>query len=194
MSSGTLAQQVAKQIEWFLAESPRAVAIEDGAVVFDFATARYSVSPERDKCVLQIWSEERNVVRRVIGTELKNDVLKLTVSRFGQTRPSKLEICKDADRQTPSAKKAMRAGYQRTLQRVLDRSFPGWTLEKLSTAADLERSFGPVHVRGVMRHGQSYFAVVGVNAQESQASVDAALTTGILWLDHLRGDLRLRDT
>jgi hypothetical protein len=36
MSSGTLAQQVAKQIEWFLAEAPRAVAIEDGAVMFDF--------------------------------------------------------------------------------------------------------------------------------------------------------------
>jgi hypothetical protein len=192
MSSGTLAQQVARQIEWFLAGAPHAVAIEEGAVVFDFATAKYSVSPERDKCVLQIWSEERNVVRRVIGTELKNDILKLTVSRFGQTKPSKLEICRDADRRTPSAKKGMRAGYQRTLQRVLDRAFPGWTLEKLSTAADLERSFGPVHVRGAMRHGQSYFAVVGVNAQESQASVDAALTTGILWLDHLRERLAIR--
>ena len=64
--------------------------------------------------------------------------------------------------------------------------------EKASTAADLERSFGPVHVRGVMRHGQSYFAVVGVNAQESQASVDAALTTGILWLDHLRERLAIK--
>jgi hypothetical protein len=156
MTSG-LAAQVAQQIEQFLAEAPHPVVIEDGAVIFDFTAAHYSVSPERDKCVLQVWSEERNVVRRVVSTELKNDILKLSVMRFGQTKPSKLEICRDADRSTPSAKKAMRAGYKRTLERVLDHNFPGWKLEKLTSSADLERSFGPVTVRGVQKHGQSYF-------------------------------------
>ncbi len=191
MTSG-LAAQVALQIEQFLSQAPRAVAVEDGAVIFDFTSARYSVSPDRDKCVLQIWSEERNMVRRVVDSELKNDVLKLLVVRFGQSKPSRLEICRDADRRTPSARRVMRANYQRVIERVLDRNFPGWKLEKLTSSTDLERSFGPITVRGLQKHGQSYFAVVGVNAQESQASVDAALTTGLLWMDHMRERLAVK--
>ena len=51
---------------------------------------------------------------------------------------------------------------------------------------DLERSFGPVYARGLLKKGQTVFAVLGVNEQESQASVDAALTFGILWLNACR--------
>ncbi len=56
----------------------------------------------------------------------------------------------------------------------------------MTTGANLERSFGPVYARGLLRRGQTAFAVLGVNAQETQASVDAALTFGILWLDLCR--------
>ena len=38
----------------------------------------------------------------------------------------------------------------------------------------------------MLRSGQSAFAVLGVNGEESQASIDAALTFGILWLDYHR--------
>jgi len=51
---------------------------------------------------------------------------------------------------------------------------------------DLERSFGPIYARGVMRQARTAFAVLGVNAQESQSSIDAALTFAILWLDACR--------
>lgn len=51
---------------------------------------------------------------------------------------------------------------------------------------DLERSFGAVYARGLLHKGQSAFAVLGVNGQETQASIDAALTFGILWLDACR--------
>ncbi|HEY4962059.1 MAG TPA: hypothetical protein VII29_14460, partial [Terriglobales bacterium] len=65
-----------RTLEAFLAESPRALAIENGEPLFDFATARYSVSGE-GKCVLHLWSEERNAVRRVLDAELKSRVLQL---------------------------------------------------------------------------------------------------------------------
>ena len=38
----------------------------------------------------------------------------------------------------------------------------------------------------MLRRGQSGFAVLGVNPQETQSSIDAALTFGILWLDACR--------
>jgi hypothetical protein len=34
----------------------------------------------------------------------------------------------------------------------------------------------------LLQQGQSGLAVLGVNAQETQSSIDAALTFGILWM------------
>jgi hypothetical protein len=173
-------------LEEFLAGSRDAVLLEDGGVVFDLAMAKYAVSGEHNKCLLHLWSAERNIVRRVVDAEVKGDVLRLMVQRLGQSRPSKIEICRERDRRTPSAKKAARAAYQQKLRRVLERRFPGFTVARLSTAMDLERSFGPIYVRGLLQQGRSAFAVLGVNQQETQASIDAALTFGILWLDDCR--------
>ena len=160
--------------------------LEDGVVSFDLASARYSISGEYNKCLLHLWSAERNVVRRVLDAEVKGGSLRLAVQRMGQTRPSKLEICRDRDRRSPSARRSARAAYQQKLRRMLERRFYGFTISELSTRMDLERSFGPVYSRGLLKKGQTAFAVLGVNEQESQASIDAALTFGILWLNACR--------
>jgi hypothetical protein len=180
-------EQLARVIEEFLAESPAATVVEDGSPAFDFgAGARYSLSTDHGKCVLHLWSHERNTVRRVVEAEIKSGNLRLTVHRFGQAKPSKLELCRDRDRRSPSARRAARSAYQRRLRTLLERQFAGWSVDRLTTEMDLERSFGPVYTRGLLRQGRSAFAVLGVNDQESQASIDAALTFGILWLDLCR--------
>jgi len=88
------AETLGRMLETFLADSPHAIALENGEPIFDFATARYSVTGE-GKCVLHLWSEERNAVRRVLDAELKSRVLHLSVLRFGQSQPTVLEICAD---------------------------------------------------------------------------------------------------
>src|SRR5712664_1897581 len=122
---------LARTIEHFLAESPNAVVIEDGMVSFDLGTAKYAISSEHGKCLLHLWSEERNTVRRVVEAETRNGTLKLSVQKFGQARPVKVEICSDRDRRTSSAKKTARAAYQRLLHRVLQRAYPDFMITKL---------------------------------------------------------------
>jgi hypothetical protein len=50
-------------LEGFLAGARDAVVLDDGAVLFDLAQAKYSISGERNKCLLHLWSDERNLVR-----------------------------------------------------------------------------------------------------------------------------------
>ncbi|HUS18440.1 MAG TPA: hypothetical protein VMZ25_02205 [Terriglobales bacterium] len=182
------AADLTRTIEDFLTDCPQSIVVEDGQVIFDLSSAKYSISAARDKCVLEMWSEERNHVRRVEAAELKNGALRLSVRKFGEARPHKIEICSEADRRTPTAKKAARSAYQRLLERTLQRSFPDFVLEhkRLSTAVDLEHSFGPAYARGLLRKGRSAFAVLGVGNDEAAATVDAALAIGLLWLDHCR--------
>ncbi len=179
-------ESLVRTVEEFLAASREAIVIEDGAVTFDLGESKYSISGEYNKCLLHFWSNERNIVRRVLDAETKNDVLKLAVQRLGQSRPTKLEICRQKDRRTPTAKKAARMAYRRALERMLHRHFRDFQLGQLSTSMDLERSFGPIYTRGVLRQGQSAFALLAVNGHETQGSIDAALTFGILWMQHCR--------
>jgi hypothetical protein len=179
-------EALARTVEDFLAGARDAVVLDDGVPVFDLAQSKYSISGEHNKCRLHLWSAERNLVRRVLDVEVKHEVLRLAVQRLGETSAGKLEICRQRDRRTPTAKRTARAAYQRGLQRTLERHFPTFVASRLVTSADLERSFGPIYARGLLRRGQSGFAVLGVNPHETQASIDAALTFGILWLDACR--------
>ncbi len=177
---------LSRTVQDFLSEASGAVVLEDGAVAFDLGQSKYSISGEYNKCLLHLWSPERNTVRRVLDAEVKNGTLRLAVQRLGQSRPTKLEICRERDRRSPSARKLARTSYEQKLRRTLDRHFPGFAVARLTSGVDLEKSFGPIYTRGLLRKGQSAFAVLGVNASETQASIDAALTFGILWLDVCR--------
>jgi len=179
-------EQLTHVLADFLGQSSSAVILEDGAVIFDLAEARYSISGEHNKCLLHIWSAERNVVRRVLDLETRGETLRVSVQKMGQNRPTKLEICRERDRRSASAKRTARVTYRRILERALRRAFPEFPALQLTMGIDLEKSFGPVYSRGLLQRGQSAFAVLGVNAEELQTSIDAALTFGILWFDHCR--------
>ena len=189
MSAAQTPEEIAGLVSGYIGENPGAVVVEDGKMLFDFATAHYSAAPERDRCLLQIWSEESNIVRRATSAEIKNGILKLSVLRFGQSKPSRMEICAQAERRSPSALKAMRAAYQRTLERALTQIFPGWTLERITTSADLEHSFGAVCARGLLRRGHERIAVVGCGEGESQSTIDNSVAVAVLWLDYCREHL-----
>jgi hypothetical protein len=170
----------------FLDGARAAVVVEDGAIAFDLADSKYSISGEYNKCLLHLWSTERNVVRRVLDMEVKTTTLRLQVQRMGQNRPTRLDFCRDRDQRSPAARRAARAAYQPRLRRVLERNFPNWTVARLSTSVDLEHSFGPAYLRGLLHQGQRALAIVGVNEQETQSTIDGALTVGILWLEACR--------
>jgi len=188
LTTSLTAETLARTLEAFLLESPHAVLLENGVPLFDFQSARYSVSGE-GKCILHIWSDERNIVRRVVDLEATPRRLRLSALRFGQSKPETLEIFTDTGQRNSSTQRAGRLEYQRLLVRLLEREYAGARVEAVSSKPDLEHSFSPVYTRAVLRQGQSGFAVMGVNGNESQASIDAALTFGILWLDYQRHHL-----
>jgi len=179
-------EAVAAALEVYLADHPRAFVLEDGKALFAMGEAKYTLATEHGRCTLHLWSEERNLVRRVSATALRNGVLRLSTHRFGQTKPQTLELVPDRDRRTPSSREATRTRYLRTLERVLLRSFPDWKPDAFRTAMDLEKSFGPAYARGSLVRGQQAWAVIAVNEEETQATVDGILTLGILWLQHCR--------
>jgi len=180
------ASTLAKTIEDYLADHPAAAVLEDGRVVFDMRTARYAINEQHGRCLLQLWSDERNLTRTVVEIEQRAQCLRLMTRRMGAPRPVALELVPTSDRRTPTAREAVRRNYQRLLERALTRRFIGYKADGFRSAMDLEHSFGPAYVRGRLLKGAAADAVIGVSQAESGAMVDGILMLGILWLDHCR--------
>ena len=173
-------------IAGYLAEHPAAAVLEDGRVLFDMRFARYSATESHGRCVLQLWSDERNLVRSVVSTQQRAGCLRLMTRKMGAAKPVALELVPTRDRRTPTARDTARRQYMRLLERVLQRVFPDWKIDNLRSAMDLEHSFGPAYVRGQLVKGTVAEAIIGVSADESGATVDGTLTLGLLWLDYCR--------
>lgn len=182
----TSAAELACALETFLAEHPRAAVLEDGRVLFEMHSARYALSAEHSRCVLHLWSEDRNLVRTVTDVAARKNILRIETRRFGQSKPQTLQLVPDRDTRTPTTREATRKKYLRLLERVMTRAFLEFTLDSMGNAMDLEHSFGPAYARGALVRGPKAWAVIAVNTEEAQATIDGALTLGILWLAYCR--------
>jgi hypothetical protein len=190
------AAEIAEMIAAFVAQHGEAAVLEDGKVVFDLRAgaagqAKYSLSTEHERCMLHLWSEERNLVRRVVGVTERAGSLRLATLRFGDAKTKLLELVGSREQRTPTTRDTARTRYVRVLERAMARTFgqqrsEGWACEGFRTAMDLEKSFGPAYARGMLVKGSQAWAVIGVNEDESAATMDGILTVGILWLHDCR--------
>ncbi|HEX4284329.1 MAG TPA: hypothetical protein VHZ28_04510 [Terracidiphilus sp.] len=185
-SASVSAGKLAESVETYLVEHPSAALLEDGHLLFDMRRAHFSVNESHGRCLLQLWSDERNVVRTVIEVRERAQSLRLMTRRMGAAKPQALDLVPTNDRRTPTTRDAARRTYQRMLERVLSRSFLGSKIDGFRSAMDLEHSFGPAYVRGRLLRGTAADAVIGVSETESAPIIDGILTLGILWLDYCR--------
>src|SRR5258707_15682010 len=102
----------------FLDGAHAAVVVEDGAIAFDLAEAKYSVSGEYHKCLLHLWSSERNFVRRVRGGGGEATMLRLQGQRTGQNRPPRLPFSPGRDRRSAPAARGGGPALQARLRRA----------------------------------------------------------------------------
>lgn len=184
--------QLIESISGYLIAHPEAAVLEDGRVLFDLRTARYSLLESHGRCQFQLWSEERNLIRSVIGVEKRAHGLRLLTWRLGAAKPQALELVPSSERRTPTARDQARRNYLKRLERVLTRAFPDLTVEGLRSAMDLEHSFGPAYARGSLLRGTTAEAVIAVSEAESAAIIDGILTLGILWLEYSRNHASTR--
>ena len=112
-ATGPSAAGLAKSIEEYLTRHPAAAVLEDGRVLFDMRMSRYAIAEQHGRCLLQLWSEERNLMRTVVGLEERAQCLRVMTRRMGAAKPQALEFAAANDRRTPTAREAMRKAIER---------------------------------------------------------------------------------
>jgi hypothetical protein len=168
-----------------IAASGSAEVREDGEWLAELAGLHCELRHEGPHSLVHLWSEDRNLTRRILGVKERSDGrVVLEVRRFGRAKPGRLEFVRtDSPR---AAGRITREQFRARFRRILCERFPDATIETLTTAPDLEHSFSGLYVRGRMHEGPLAWALLAVSGGENAATVEGILTFGILWLDWTR--------
>ena len=158
---------------------------ENGGRVASFSGMSWEVRGSSAKPLLHLWSEQFNLTRRVLAiTDHSEQRLALAVERFGRSKPDRLEfIRKEYER---DARSLSRDEYRDRLHHLLAEQFPDEAVESLVVSPDLEHSLSGNYIRGLLRRGSNYLAVLAVPEGESSDTVDNSLTFGLLWQERAR--------
>ena len=171
-------------IEDFLRGCLRPVAVEDEQAPIRLQQGGYAVEVHGMQCVLQVWGEEGNIVRRVLSVRSQGvGRLELNVRRFG-AKTSTLTLRDSGANREALNRITQQIEFREFLRRILTRDFGEWNIEKLLSSADLENSLSPIYTRGLLRRGSQLWAVIGCRGD--RAVCERILTFGLIWLDWVR--------
>jgi hypothetical protein len=165
---------------------------EDGEWLAELAKLRFEVRSAGKQSLVHLWSEERNLTRRVLRiAERSPERIILEVQRFGRANPGRLEFLR-ADAARPT-KRIGREQFRARFSRLLAEQFPDARVETLTTAPDLEHSFSGSYTRGLLIEGSRAWAVMGVSPAEDAATIERFLSFGLLWIDWTRRSAQRRE-
>ncbi len=184
-AANTDLDSVKSMIESCIARFREPVLVEEGEAPIPIEPSRYSVDVGPRGCLLHVWSETGNLVRRITAVVAENNSrVELRAARFGGGN-AVVTLIDRAAKGPAALRGARRTVFREFFRRMLARHYKGWTLDRLSSSADLERSLSPIFTRAVLKRGTTQWAIVGVPDSRA-ADADQVLTTGLIWLDVLR--------
>lgn len=180
-------EQLRDRILAFVADghAGRTVMKEEGEMM-PLEPGRFSVEAQHGKVLLQVWNDDRSVVRRILDVKREsNSEMVLAYQRFGAGE-GRVRLLRSEKRDPELQREVTRGQFAARLRKLLSREFPGWRVEQLSSERDLERSLS-VHVtRATLSRGSEVWAVAGCAEEEGEAASSGALAQGLIWLDGIR--------
>ncbi len=189
-------RELQSEIQRFIASLRHPVLVEDEEELFNLTAARWKLSVEFGKLLLEVWNDTRSIGRRVEEIAYRDQGrLGLFVRKPGGRETNTLELreleparaTKRTQRGPRAAKPPARARSRHNLLALLASQYPGWKFERVSNRSDREFSFSTWYTRGLARQGRTAWAFLGLAAGETPAAADAVLAHGLIWLDWLRG-------
>ncbi len=179
--------ELGRELEDFIRSLAHPIVVEDEEELFDLSAAEWRISIQFGKMIFEAWNASRSIRRRIEELAYR-DAARIGVfsqsSRTGLT--TTLEFCEQAPALADRRRRRSRDEFSRQLVAMLARNYPGWKLEWVSHHSDREFSLSTWYTRGLLRRGQTAWAVMGLNEGETLAATDSMLAFGLIWLEWVR--------
>ncbi|HJQ67858.1 MAG TPA: hypothetical protein VKA70_02735 [Blastocatellia bacterium] len=157
---------------------------EDARLVATVQAGQASADLSYGKLILSCWCEEWSRSWRVTSCEATDTGLRLRCTKRMGREDSLVELT----RGRPSISvTGSRDEFAVKLASMIESNFAGYRVERATRARDDTRHLTGVHARLIIKHRGKTIAAVGCGQSETQAAVDALLTSGLAWVDALKG-------
>lgn len=156
---------------------------EDARLIATVDAGRAAADLSYGKLILSCWSEEWSRSWRIAGCEATPDGLRLRCAKQMGRAYSLLELTRGG---RPTSLTVSRDEFARKLASMIESNFAGYKVERAILARDDTRHLPGVHARFIIKHRGETIAAVGCGQSETQATIDALLTSGLTWMDALR--------
>ncbi len=156
---------------------------EDERFIAAVQPGRVAVDLSYGKIILSCWGTDWSRAWRITSREAAADGLRLRCAKQMGRSSCLLKLTRGKPQSNPAIS---RGDFARRLAMMIESNFAGYRVERAVAARDDTRHLTGVHARLIIKHRGKTIAAVGCDRGETQAAVDALLTTGLTWLDRLR--------
>ncbi len=177
-------------VERFIAAAAQPAVLDPGEEPLPLIGKNWEISEWNGRLVLQAWSEDRSLVRKIVEIkDQRRDHISLVTERFPKTAGELRIADLAAAGGVELRRKSNRIAFRDRFRLMLAREFPDWRAEDVSTDANLEQSLSPSYVRAYLRRssGASSIGMAVLAAPPDAADCSAVVPFGLIWLDYLRG-------
>jgi len=176
-------------IEAFLATCRRPAALEFGENPIPLLSGCYALEIRSGRLSIEIWDETRSVSRRIMSVDRHSTgVLDCAIQKFGGQASRLTFLDLDKPQTVHRRRMGQRQNFAEHFRRMLQRQFPGWEVETLSAALDLQHSFSSVFPRAKVTRGSHTLAAMACPSIEDEP---ALLTFALIWHHYLQSRRRV---
>ncbi len=183
--------ELVRTLEEFVAGCREPVLIEAGQEPIRLLPGQYEWSVTAGRAMIEAWDDSRHLARRISSIVRRQPgMVTLAIERFGSRNGTLLVVDRARPAGLDPARRAARLVLRERFRRFLSRQFAGWTVDELTTEANLENSLSPAYPRAMLRRGPCAWAAIA--APDQLTAADHSLTFGLIWLEYLRRRERRR--
>lgn len=158
----------------------------------------YEFSVEWGKLIFAWWSEAHSQNWRVLHYALAAGEIRLRATRGWGHALATLVLRDQAAWQAAQAERnaplvVKRQNYAESLPLCLTKFFPSARIERVLSSKRRQRHWAIGYVKVRMRIGAENVFVIGVSADEEQATIDGIVAAGLVWLSESNGVRPLAD-
>ncbi|HWF48323.1 MAG TPA: hypothetical protein VG168_15045 [Bryobacteraceae bacterium] len=168
----------------FLSTCRRPAVLEHGDELMPLNPDNYLLELRTGRLWIEIFGERRSLCRRILAIDRHAPgVLDCTVQLFGGKTGTLAFLDLDRPQTACRTLRGERLSFAERFRRMLQRQFPGWEVEMLSTGMDLQHSLSPRFPRAKLTRGIQTITAIGCPAPEHETDL---LTAALIWHDRVR--------
>jgi hypothetical protein len=177
-------QQWKSAFEEYLASFPQASLFQGNVCHGTLRELGVEMEDEADRLVLTYRQGARTFRRRVIQVwSCGERLLKIDVQHL--TSVIYFEIRSESEASVQYRRKLPRRSFQKRLEAAISKNFPKVKIWRSTIHSDLEYSLSGKYVRLRFSSGPVLWDCLAAGPQEDQATIDAALSGGLIWREYM---------